>query len=360
MLKNNNQTAPLKLDEIKTIAVIGPNADRSLLGGYSGIPKYNSTVMKGISDYISDAANIVYHEGCKITKGGSWYEDEVIPFDANEDRRSILEAVQIAREADVIVLALGGNEQTSREAWMSNHMGDRTDLSLFGLQDELVNELSRLNKPMIAFLFNGRPLSIGNLAEKVDSLFECWYLGQETGHAVAKVLFGDFNPGGKLPISIPRSVGHIPCYYNYKTSARRGYLFDEVTSLFPFGFGMSYTDFCFSVPKLSKSKIKSDESTSVHVTITNNGTCKGDEVAQLYIRDCVSSVTRPVKELKGFQRITLEPGEEREISFDITPESLAFYDVNMNCLVEPGDFKIMIGNSSRDEDLQQVILTVTE
>jgi len=208
-------------------------------------------------------------------------------------------------------------------------------------------------------LFNGSPLSIQYLKENVPVIFECWYLGQECGHAVADVLFGDFNPGGKLPITIPRSAGHLPAFYNYKPSARRGYLFDDVSPLYPFGFGLSYTTFNFKNVRLAKKKIRRDESTRVLVDVTNTGKRVGDEVVQMYVRDCVSSVTRPVKELKGFQKISLRPGETRTVALDLAPELLAFYDIHMNYVVEPGEFEIMVGNSSRDTDLQKVILTVT-
>ncbi len=358
LLKNDHGAAPLDIKKIKTLAVIGPNADRELLGGYSGKPKHVSTVLGGIRERVGNAVNVLYHEGCKITIGGSWQQDEVTPSDPESDRKSIAEAVKIAQQADVIVLAIGGNEQTSREAWALNHLGDRADLEMVGRQDELVNAIAALGKPVIAFLFNGRPLSVRNLVEKVPVIFECWYLGQETGRAVAEVLFGDINPGGKLPITIPRSVGHIPAYYNYKPSARRGYLFESVKPLFAFGFGMSYTQFKFGQPHLEKSAMRPDESTRVLVDVTNIGRVSGDEVVQMYIRDRVSSVTRPVKELKGFQRLTLAPGETKTVALDITPEHLAFYDVEMNYVVEPGEFEIMVGNSSRDEDLQKIVLCV--
>lgn len=359
LLKNDNRTAPLNLDSMGTLAVIGPNADRPLLGGYSGKPKHLTTVLQGIRDYVGDAARVVYHEGCQITQGGSWFEDEVVPSDPEADRRSIAAAVEVARAADVIVLAVGGNEQTSREAWMGNHLGDRTSLQMVGRQDELVNALAKLGKPMVALLFNGRPLAAGNLAAKVDALFECWYLGQETGTAVAEVLFGEANPGGKLPITIPRSVGHVPAYYNYKPSARRGYLFDDASPLFAFGFGLSYTEFEFSAPRLEKPSIGVGEVTRVLVDVANVGSRAGDEVVQLYIRDRVSSVTRPVRELKGFERVTLQPGEKTTVALEITPESLALYDIEMRYQVEPGEFEIMVGNSSQDADLETVVLTVT-
>jgi beta-glucosidase len=357
LLQNSGGIAPLDPVKIKTLAVIGPNADRELLGGYSGKPKHRTTVLEGIRKR-AGSINVLYHEGCKITIGGSWQQDEVIPSDPEEDRRSIAEAVEIARQADVIVLAIGGNEQTSREAWALNHMGDRSSLDMVGRQDELLDALAATGKPIIAFLFNGRPISIRNLKEKAAAIFECWYLGQETGAAVAEVLFGNVNPGGKLPITIPRSVGHLPAYYNYKPAARRGYLFDDISPLFAFGFGLSYTTFKFSEPRLAKAVIKRNESTVIGVEVTNSGPVRGDEVVQMYIRDKISSVTRPVKELKGFKRITLEPGQTTMVELPITPEHLAFYDINMKYTVEPGEFDVMVGNSSRYEDLQKVLLRV--
>jgi beta-glucosidase len=359
LLKNENNLAPLDLNAIKTIAVIGPNADRGLLGGYSGVPKLNVTVLDGIKAKVGKKVKVLYSEGCKITIGGSWNIDPVVASDPEEDRRQIAKAVEVAKKADVIVLAIGGNEQTSREAWGLNHMGDRTSLDLIGRQEELVKAMVALGKPVVVFLFNGRPLSTKYVAEHVPVIYECWYLGQETGHAVADVLFGDCNPGGKLPISVPRSAGHLPVFYNYKPSARRGYLFDDVSPLFAFGYGLSYTSFAISNPRLTKKKIKTDGSTQVVVDVTNTGRRAGSEVVQLYIRDLVSSVTRPIKELKGFKKVWLKPGESITVTLDITPAQLSFYDVNMKYVVEPGDFEIMIGNSSRDADLQKLILQVT-
>jgi len=361
LLKNENNLAPLNLRKIKSIAVIGPNANRSLLGGYSGAPKHNVTVLGGIRAKVrGSGVKVHYSEGCQITLGGSWNQDEVIASDPEADRKQIAEAIEVAKQADVIVLATGGNEQTSREAWSLKHMGDRTSLDLIGRQEELVKAMLATGRPVIVFLFNGRPLSINYLSQHVPVIFECWYLGQETGRAVADILFGDYNPGGKLSITIPRSAGHLPAYYNYKPSARRGYLFDDVSPLYPFGFGLSYTTFAFENVRLKKKKIGLKDSTQVLVDVTNTGERAGTEVAQMYIRDCVSSVTRPVKELKGFQKIWLRPGETRTVALDITPESLAFYNIHMKYIVEPGEFEIMVGSSSRDADLQKVILTVTK
>ncbi len=358
LLKNENHLLPLNPNKLKTIAVIGPNADRELLGGYSGKPHYFNSVLEGIRAEVNGKIKVPYAEGCKITVGGSWNQDLVTPSKVEDDRRLIAEAVSVAAQADVIVLCLGGNEQTSREAWSRNHMGDRTTLELMGRQEGLVNALQMTGKPMVVVLFNGSPLSVNNLVENVPAILECWYLGQEAGQAVAEVLFGDYNPSGKLPISIPRSAGHIPAFYNYKPSARRGYLFDDVSPLFPFGFGLSYTKFEFKNVRLEKKAIRANGKTRVLVDLTNAGKRRGAEVVQMYIRDLASSVTRPIKELKGFQKVTLQPGEILTVALDITPESLAFYDINMKYTVEPGQFEIMVGNSSRDEDLQKVILTV--
>jgi beta-glucosidase len=360
LLKNERNLLPLDPKKLRTVAVIGPNGNRSLLGGYSGTPRFDSTVFEGIKNKLGDRAEVVYSEGCKITKGGAWNIDEVVPPDPVEDRRLIKEAVRVAEDADVIILAIGGNEQTSREAWGLNHLGDRTSLDLIGRQQELVDAMLATGKPVVALLFNGRPLSINALSEHVPAILECFYLGQETGHAVADVLFGDFNPGGKLPITVPRSAGHLPAFYNYKPSARRGYLFDDVSPLYAFGYGLSYANFAIDKVRLKKKKIGRKESTEVMAEITNVGKRAGTETVQMYIRDRVSSVTRPVKELKGFQKIFLEPGETKAVSIPITPDRLAFYDINMKFVVEPGEFEIMVGNSSRDADLQTVVLSVTK
>jgi len=356
LLKNENNILPLK--NVKSIAVIGPNADRVLLGGYHGTPRFYTSVYQGIKEKANNKIEVLYSEGCKITIGGSWNEDEVVLPTPEEDELLIKEAVEVAKKSEVIVLAIGGNEQTSREAWSKTHLGDRPNIDLVGRQNKLVEEMLKLGKPVIVLLFNGRPNSINFIKENVHAILECWYLGQETGKAVADVLFGDYNPSGKLPISIPRSAGHIPCYYNYKPSARRGYLFDDVTPLFPFGFGLSYTKFKFINQKLAKEKIKLGETTQLSVVVQNVGDVTGEEVVQLYIRDLFSSVTRPVKELKGFKKIKLQPGESKTVIFDITPEMLSFTNIDMQYTVEPGDFEIMVGNSSRDEDLLRTILTV--
>jgi beta-glucosidase len=358
LLKNENNLLPFSLKKKSTIAVIGPNADRVLLGGYSGQPEYYTTVLQGIKKKAGKNINILYSEGCKITIGGSWNEDLVTLPDPKLNKKLIKEAVAIAKKADKVILVLGGNEQISREAWSKTHLGDRASLELFGQQLDLVKEMIKLDKPIVVMLFNGRPNSCQFISENVPAILECWYLGQETGNAVAEVIFGDHNPSGKLPISIPRSVGHLPCFYNYKPSARRGYLFDDITPLYPFGFGLSYTKFSINNVQLEKQIIDIDESTKVIFEIKNIGKRSGTEVVQMYIRDLVSSVTRPVKELKGFKKVYLNPGESKIIEIPILPEHLAFTNIDKEFTVEPGEFEIMIGSSSRDEDLVKVILTV--
>jgi beta-glucosidase len=358
LLKNDGGILPLAAERIRRIAVIGPNADRVMLGGYSGVPLQADTVLQGLRARVPAGIDVLYHEGCKITIGGSWTQDDVTAADAEENRRSIRDAAAVAAQADVVILAIGDNEQTSREAWATNHLGDRTSLDLAGQQDELVEAVAATGKPVVVLLFSGRPPSIPHVAARATAILELWYLGQETGRAVADVLFGDINPGGKLPITLPRSAGHLPAYYNHKPSARRGYLFDSVEPLYAFGFGLSYTTFAFENVRLDRSEIGPGESTRVSVDVANTGTNAGDEVVQLYVRDLVSSVTRPVKELKGFRRVSLAPGERRTVAFELTPEDLAFFDIDMTWRVEPGEFRIMVGSSSRDQDLQSLTLKV--
>jgi beta-glucosidase len=360
LLKNDGGLLPLTRKKIGTLAVIGPNGDRMMLGGYSGTPRYHVTVLQGIKQKVGKECTVLYSEGCKLTRGGSWNDDAITFSDPEEDRRSIAEAVDVAQKADVVVLVLGGNEQTSREAWNRNHMGDRADLDLFGMQNDLVRAVVATGKPVAAVLFNGRPNSLTTLDRLVPAILECWYLGQESGIAVADVLFGDVNPSGKLPMSFPRSSGHVPCYYNYKPSARRGYLKDDVTPLYEFGYGLSYTTFKLSNLRLEKSTIRVHEATRIFVDVHNAGTRAGEEVVQMYIHDCVSSVTRPVKELKGFAKVALQPGETQMVALPVFPEHLAFTTLTMDNAVEPGDFEIMVGTSSRSEDLSSTVLHVID
>ena len=360
ILLQNDGVVPFG-EDVRTIAVVGPNADKVLLGGYSNFPRHFVTVKDGLETYFAerdDRGTVIYSEGARVTEPGSWYADPVVAIEEDEDRQRIKAAVVAARDADVIVLAIGGNELTSREAWAEGHWGDRPSLELVGLQNELVDELAKLGKPIVSLVFGGRPLNISNVAEKSAAVFQCFYLGQETGHSVADVLFGRSYPGGKLPISMPRSAGHIPAYYNYKPTARRGYLFDNVNAAYPFGYGLSYTTFEVSPPTLAAAEIGKDATGSVSVTVRNTGTLTGSEVVQLYVRDKFSRVTRPVKELRGFEKVVLKPGESKTVTFPIGREQLEYLGPEMKYVVEPGEFEIMVGTSSRDEDLKRVSLVV--
>jgi len=365
LLKNERGIVPLARNEIRTLAVIGPNAARVELGGYSGAPRHKTNILEGIKRKVGDSINVLYAEGCKITagapqKGGepSWWNDDVRLNDPADDARKIAEAVAVAKSADVVLLVVGDNVETSREAWSENHLGDRDSLDLVGRQNDLVRAIVETGRPVIVFLINGRPLTINYIAERVPVIFEGWYLGQETGTAVADVLFGDYNPAGRLPVTIPRSVGQLPVYYYHKPSAKRGYLFASKEPLFPFGHGLSYTTFKYDNLRLSKKRIKPDESVTISVEVNNVGSRAGDEVVQLYIRDQVSSVTRPVKELKDFARINLKPGETRAVRFTLTPEKLSFLNEEMRRVVEPGKFDIMVGPSSSDDKLLRAVLEV--
>jgi len=347
LLKNENNLLPLNLNALKSIAVIGPNAAQVHLGGYSDEPGRGVSVLQGVKDKVGDKVKVVYAQGCKITKeGGDWFADRATLSDPADDQKLIAEAAGVARTADVALLVLGGNEDTNKEGWADNHLGDRDSLDLVGPQNDLVKAVLETGKPVVVLLINSGPLSINYIAENVPAILEGFYLGQETGVGVADVLFGDYNPSGKLTISFPRSVGQLPLYYNRKPTARRGYLFANKEPLFPFGFGLSYTTFAYSNLKLSPAKIGPADKATVSVTVKNSGKRAGDEIVQLYIRDLMSSVTRPIMELKDFKRISLAAGESKTLEFVIAPDKLSFLDLNMKRVVEPGWFDIMVGTSS--------------
>ena len=347
LLKNDNNLLPLDRNNLKSIAIIGPNADRVHLGGYSDNPGRGVSVLQGITQEVGSSIKVSFAEGCKITKeGGDWWADTSHLSNPAEDAKLIAQAVGVAQASDVAVLVLGGNEDTNKEGWADNHLGDRDSLDLVGRQNDLVKAVLETGKPIIVVLINSGPLSLNYIAEKVPAILEGFYLGQETGVGVADVLFGDYNPAGKLTVSFPRSVGQLPIYYNRKPTARRGYLYASKEPLFPFGYGLSYTSFEYSNLKISPAQIGPAGEARVSVTVTNTGKRAGDEIVQLYIHDLVSSVTRPVMELKDFKRISLATGESKTVEFVITPDKLSFLDLNMNCIVEPGWFDIMVGTSS--------------
>ncbi|MBL8167568.1 MAG: glycoside hydrolase family 3 C-terminal domain-containing protein [Acidobacteria bacterium] len=347
LLKNANNLLPLDRSKLQSIAVIGPNAGDVHLGGYSDNPQRGVSVLQGIRDKVGSKLKVNYAEGCKITKeGGNWWNDKSNLADPAEDAKLIAQAVEVAKASDLALLVVGGNEDTSKEAWADNHLGDRDTLDLVGRQNDLVKAVVETGKPVVVLLIHSAPLSINYIAENVPAILDGFYLGQETGVAVADVLFGDANPAGKLAVSVPRTVGQLPIYYNHKPTAKRGYLYTSKEPLFPFGFGLSYTTFEYSDLKIASSQIGPSGQSEVSVTVKNTGKVAGDEIVQLYIRDVVSSVTRPVMELKDFKRIALAPGESKTVTFTITPDKLSFLDMNMNRVVEPGGFEIMVGPSS--------------
>ncbi|MEO5857924.1 MAG: glycoside hydrolase family 3 N-terminal domain-containing protein [Pyrinomonadaceae bacterium] len=359
LLKNDKDTLPLDRTKLKSIAVIGPNAARAHLGGYTDPhPPRTVSVLEGIKTKVGTSAKVNYAEGVKITKeGGNWFTDTATLNDEGNDRKLIAEAVATAKASDAVVLVIGGNEDTNKEGWADNHLGDRDSIELVGRQNDLVKAVVETGKPVVVFLVNSGPLAINYVAQAVPSILEGFYLGEETGTAAADVIFGDYNPGGKLPVSFPRNVGQLPIFYNRKPSARRGYLFSTTEPLFSFGFGLSYTTFKYSNLKIDRPSISAGGETDVSVDVTNTGRVKGDEVVQMYIRDEVSSVTRPVKELKGFQRITLAAGETKRVTLKITPEKLQFYNREMQRVVEPGKFVIMVGGNSTDHLTQTLEVT---
>ena len=360
MLQNENDLAPIDPEDFPTIAVIGPNADEELLGSYSGTPKTYSTVRDGIENYVGDDAEILFAEGPWITKPAFRGESDVELPDPENDQRRLQEAIETAEQADLVIMAIGGNEITGREAWATTHLGDRPDLTMLGLQEDLVSAVGEMDVPAVALMFGARPLDLRNVSENVDVIFQNWYLGQETGNAIANVLFGEVSPSGKLPITFPRSAGHIPSFYNHKPTARRGYIFEDHTPLFDFGYGLSYTTFEYGEPELSSSEMVMGDEITLSVEVTNTGDFPAREIAQLYISNQYRSVTRPVKELKGFENIKLEPGQSKEVTFLITTEDLAFYNIDMEFTAEPGEVKLLTGSSSHDEDLQRLTLTLIE
>ena len=358
-LLKNDGTLPLSLGTTKPkIAVIGPSANVARLGGYYGQPPVTVPILEGIKTKVGNRATILFAQGVKITENDDWWADEVKLADPAENRKLIAEAVETAKGADQIILTLGDTEQTSREGWAESHLGDRDSLDLVGEQQELFDALRALGKPITVVLINGRPASITKISTEANAILEGWYLGEQGGNAVADVLFGTVNPGGKLPVTFPRSVGQLPFTYNHKPTARRGYLFADKSPLYPFGFGLSYSTFELGAPVLSSPTIARNGSVKVTVSVKNTSNRAGDETVQIYVRDKVSSVTRSVMDLKAFQRVTLAPGETRDVSFTLGTDAFHFWNDKMQRVVEPGDFEIMAGNSSAN--VKSATLTITE
>ncbi|HZZ56328.1 MAG TPA: glycoside hydrolase family 3 N-terminal domain-containing protein [Opitutaceae bacterium] len=352
LLKNEGHVLPLDPARLKTLAVIGPNASDVHLGGYSYVPMAGVSVLQGIKDYAAGRFAVRYAEGCKLTANhaSGWMVNEnPILNDRDEDSRLIDEAVAVALHSDAVVLVLGENELLRREAWEVTHLGDRDTLQLVGRQHELARAILATGKPVVVLLINGGPLAITYLQDHAPAIIEGWYLGNETGHAVADVLFGKVSPSGKLTVTFPRSVGQLPDYYDRQPSRFRDYVLADSTPLYPFGFGLSYAQFDYHNLRIAPAEIAADGTAQVSVDVTNHGRMRADEIVQLYIHDRVSLPVRPVQELKGFQRITLDPGETRTVRFTLGPDELAAYDLKMRRRVQPGsDFEVMVGRSSAD------------
>lgn len=339
LLKNNRDALPLNKN-IGSIAVIGPLADdrRAPLGWWAGDGKEENTItpLAGIKAKVSPQTKVVYAKGCDVK---------------DESTAGFQQAINIAKNADVAVLFVGELAEMVGEA------ASRSSLDLPGRQMELVQAIHATGKPTIVVLVNGRPLSIGWIVNNAPAILESWMGGTEAGNAVADILFGDVNPSAKLPVTFPRSVGQVPMYYNYMNTGRPPEAENRYTSkyidlpwtpLFPFGFGLSYTKFRISNLRLSTPRISANGKLTVSVEVENTGRRAGDEVVQLYIRDLVASMTRPVKELKGFQRVSLQPGEKRRVELVLGQEHLGFWNRQMRYVVEPGEFRVMVGANSAE------------
>lgn len=329
VLLKNDGILPLPKN-LGSIAILGPNAAVMRLGGYSGYGVKIVSPLEGIGNKVSESTRVYHAEGCSLT---------------GTSRDGFKDALKAARNSDVAVLFMGNSVPETE-----GEQRDRCNLDLPGVQEELIKEVCDLEVPTIVVLISGSAVTMAKWIDRVNAVVEAWYPGEEGGNAIADVLFGDYNPAGKLPITFPKTVGQLPLYYNPKPSGR---VYDYVDlrgtqPLFPFGYGLSYTKFEYSNLMITPEKISHEGKVKIQVDVKNIGRFKGDEVVQLYIRDQLASITRPLKELKGFKRITLEPGEQKTIEFILGPEELSFYDVNMNLIVEPGLFDAMIGSSSED------------
>ena len=361
LLKNANELLPLKKGG--TVALIGPLGDNpeNLPGTWSVAAKHSETIslLRGLKETMGDKVSFMYAKGSNFEYNAE-LEARSAMFGKNSYRDNrpveqiIKEAVEIAKKADVIVAALGEASE------MSGECSSRSDIGVPQAQKDLLVELKKTGKPIVLVLFTGRPLVLNQETEIADAILNVWFPGSEAGYAISDVLFGKVNPSGKLPMSFPRSVGQIPLYYNYKNTGRPEseedkfekfksvYLDIPNSPLYPFGYGLSYTTFNYSDISLNSSKLQGDQTLKASVTLTNSGKYDGSEIVQLYIRDINGSITRPMKELKGFQKIMLKTGESKTVTFDITPEDLKFYNSDLKYDWESGDFEIKIGGNSKD------------
>jgi beta-glucosidase len=349
LLKNEGGLLPLDKAKYKSVAVIGPTADTCHLGGYAGKPDKTVSILDALRATLGDKAKVTFAQGCGLTTGGrGWTDDVVTLSDPGQDARLVAEAGQLAKSVELNVLVIGQNEQLSREGWADNHRGDRMSLDLVGAQMDLARAVLASGRPTVVVLIHGGPLVIPELAQKAPAILDGFYLGEETGTAMANVLFGDANPAGRLPWTVPRNSGAVPAYYNHKPSAERPYLFEEPGPLWAFGHGGSFTTFRYDPIKVNPARISPDGSATVSVKVTNTGKRSGDEVVQLYLHDQVASVARPVKELRGFSRFRLKAGEGKLVKLQLGPADLALYDRDGKRVVEPGKFDILVGASSAD------------
>ncbi|HEY0294374.1 MAG TPA: beta-glucosidase BglX, partial [Bordetella sp.] len=363
LLKNQNQALPLKKQG--TIALIGPLADDQVdvMGNWAGAGRIPQTIalLQGVKNAVGDKARVLYAKGSNMTDDPDLVQylnqyNHDVQVDPRSEDDMVKEAVEAARQADVVVAAVGESQGMAHEA------SSRSDITLPPVQVRLLEALKATGKPLVIVLMNGRPLALVREAGMADALLETWFAGTEGGNAIADVLFGDANPSGKLPMTFPRAVGQVPLYYNHLPTGRP---FDPVhpdkyTSryfditngpLFPFGYGLSYTTFDVSDVSLSAPAMKAGGTMQARVTVTNTGDREGATVVQLYLQQPVASVSRPVRELKGFRRISLKPGESRVVSFDITDDDLAFYNAGMKRVVEPGKFNVYVGLDSDADKL---------
>jgi beta-glucosidase len=344
LLKNDRNILPLNR-EIKSIAVIGPNADDDSTARYRYGPSAvkGVTVLEGIRTKLGDRVKVNYAKGCEITDA-HWPETEVLPEPlTREESSEIGKAVAAAEKSDLAVVVLGDSMKTVGES------ASRTSLDLPGHQLELVQAVQATGKPVVVVLINGRPMSINWINKYVPGIVEAWFPGAQGGTAIADVLFGDYNPGGKLTVTVPRTVGQIPYNFPSKPNAQwEGEKTRVNGALYYFGHGLSYTTFAYSNLRISPLVQNLRGNIAVSVEVKNNGARAGDEIVQLYTRDLVSSVTTYEKNLRGFQRIHLLPGETKTVSFVLRPDDLALWDRGMHFVVEPGKFRVMIGSSSED------------
>ena len=361
LLKNDGGILPLDASSTRTIALIGPHANFAEAGNYAGTPSSPITALAAVRERLGTGRRVIFAEGVRLldqnraalnVANGPAGRGGATRITADSiNQRLIREAVDSAQQADVVVLMLGATSRMMHEAWGGND-GDNDDLELRGMQNELAEAIRATGKPVVVMLFSGGPLTFARIDAAMPTILYCWYLGQETGHAVSDVLFGDVNPSGRLPLSIPRSVGQLPVYYNHMPSARRSnYLFDDSSPLYAFGQGLSYTSFRMDSLRVLRDTIGRKDSVRVQLRVTNTGARAGNAVVQLYIRQDYTLPTRPVKELEDFQRVPLAPGESRQIELLLTPAKLGHVGIDKHFVVDPGTIKVMVGSSSRDQDL---------